>query len=90
MAIKLLMGSGVQKIFHGGGNAMEQKLGQKYTKEMSLITVNVHITKRFPNKHIPCYIVHILLIIFQFGFTHRTKNNVSLSRERYSLFRLEV
>lgn len=62
MAIKLLMGSGVQKIFHGGGNAMEQKLGQKYTKEMSLITVNEHITKRFPNKHIPCYIVHTYII----------------------------
>lgn len=81
MAIKLLMGSGVQKIFHGGGNAMEQKLGQKYTKEMSLITVNEHITKRFPNKHIPCYIVHILLIIFQFGFTHRTTQCVLIARK---------
>lgn len=47
---------------------MEQKLGQKYTSEMSLITVNEHITDRFPNKHIPCSIVHLLLIIFQFFF----------------------
>lgn len=47
----------MQKIFHGGGNAMEQKLGQKYTKEMSLIAVNEHITKRFPNKHIPIYTI---------------------------------
>lgn len=89
MAIKLPMGSGVQQIFYGGGNAMEQKLGQKYTSEMSLITVNEHITDRFPNKHIPCYIVHLLLIIFQFFFTHRTTQCVLIS-QRYSLFRLKV
>lgn len=68
---------------------MEQKLGQKYTSEMSLITVNEHITDRFPNEHIPFYMVHLLLIIFQFGFTHRTTQCVLIS-QRYSLFRLKV
>lgn len=70
---------------------MEQKLGQKYTREMSLITVNEHITKRFPNKHIPCYIVHTYVIDYiSVWFYAQNKKQCVLIAQRYSLFRLEV